>query len=59
MRVLKMIIQKTKKPISICGELAGVDEAIEELIEMGYKSLSVSPKLIPSVKERIRVVCES
>ena len=53
---LKMIAEKADKPISICGELAGVEEVTEQLLEMGYKTLSVSAKLIPSLKERIRHV---
>jgi len=54
--VLKMIAQKANKPISICGEVAGVEELTEQLIEMGYEILSVSSKLIPALKERIRHV---
>ena len=53
---LKMIAQKADKPISICGELAGLEELTEQLIEMGYETLSVSAKLIPSLKEKIRHV---
>jgi len=53
---LKIIIDNTSKPISICGELAGVEEVIKELIDMGYTNLSVSSKLIPSVKEKIRLI---
>jgi len=53
---LKMIAQKADKPISICGELAGLEEVTQELIDMGYETLSVSAKLIPSLKERIRNV---
>jgi phosphocarrier protein FPr len=53
---LKMIAEKADKPISICGELAGVEEVTEQLLEMGYKTFSVSAKLIPSLKERIRHV---
>jgi phosphoenolpyruvate-protein kinase (PTS system EI component) len=56
MGALKMIIRKAKKPISICGELAGLGDATKELINMGYSTLSVSAKLIPSLKERIRNV---
>jgi len=53
---LKQIIESTKRAISICGELAGVEEATTELIEMGYSSLSVSAKLIPALKERVRLI---
>jgi phosphoenolpyruvate-protein kinase (PTS system EI component) len=56
MNALKTIIEQIKKPISICGELAGVEEATQQLITMGYTTLSVSSKLIPSLKERIRNV---
>jgi len=53
---LKMIAEKVDKPISICGELAGLEEVTEQLLEMGYETLSVSAKLIPSLKEKIRHV---
>lgn len=53
---LKMIAQEADKPISICGEIAGLEEVTEELIAMGYNNLSISSKLIPSIKERIRNV---
>lgn len=56
LNALRQIIITTQKPISICGELAGLEEATEKLINMGYKTLSVSSKLIPSLKERIRNV---
>lgn len=53
---LKLIIKTTKKPISICGEIAGLATATKILINLGYDTLSVSAKLIPSLKERIRNV---
>jgi len=56
MSALKFIIETSKKPLSICGELAGLGDATENLINMGYNTLSVSAKLIPSLKERIRNV---
>ncbi len=54
MSALQTIVEQVKKPISICGELAGLEEATEQLIRMGYTTLSVSSKLIPSLKEKIR-----
>jgi len=54
--VLETIAKKANKPISICGEVAGLEELTEQLIEMGYETLSVSSKLIPALKERIRHV---
>jgi len=51
---LKIIIDTTKKPVSICGELAGIDEAVKVLVKIGYNKLSVSPKLVPHIKSRVR-----
>jgi len=56
MKALKQIIDTTNKPLSICGELAGLELATEKLIGMGYNTLSLSAKLIPSIKETIRNV---
>jgi phosphoenolpyruvate-protein kinase (PTS system EI component) len=56
MSALRMIKEEVNKPISICGELAGLEEVTKELLEMGYNELSVSAKIIPSLKERIRHV---
>jgi phosphocarrier protein FPr len=56
MNTLKYIKANTQKPISICGELAGLEEATKTLIELGYDTLSVSSNLIPTLKERIRNV---
>jgi len=54
MNALAYIKSQTQKPISICGELAGLEEATQQLVEMGYETLSLSAKLIPSLKESIR-----
>ena len=51
---LEMIYKQVDKPISICGELAGLEEITPQLLALGYNTLSVSSKLIPSLKERIR-----
>jgi phosphocarrier protein FPr len=56
MNALNYIKEQTQKPISICGELAGVETSTKELLEMGYDTLSLSAKLIPTLKERIRNV---
>jgi len=53
---LKLIMDKTKKPVSICGELASNNEAIAKLIDLGIETLSVSPKNIAETKEEIRHV---
>jgi len=54
MSALRMIKENITKPISICGELAGMEEVTTKLLDMGYDTLSVSAKLIPSLKEKIR-----
>ncbi len=56
MNTLKIIKENTTKPISICGELAGIEDVTANLLNIGYKTLSVSAKLIPSLKERIREI---
>jgi phosphoenolpyruvate-protein kinase (PTS system EI component) len=43
-------------PITLCGELAGREEAMPQLLQLGFRSLSVAPGLIPGAKELIRGV---
>jgi phosphoenolpyruvate-protein phosphotransferase len=43
-------------PIALCGELAGREEMIPQLLRIGYRSLSMAPGLIPGAKELIRGV---
>ncbi len=54
MSALRQIKKSSKKSISICGEVAGLEEATKELLEMGYDTLSISATLIPTIKEIIR-----
>ncbi len=56
MNALAYIRAHAKKPLSICGELAGYADAVPQLIELGYDTLSISPALIPGIKEKIRNV---
>ena len=41
-------------PLTLCGELAGREEMIPQLLAIGFRSLSVAPTLIPGMKELIR-----
>jgi phosphoenolpyruvate-protein kinase (PTS system EI component) len=41
-------------PLSLCGELAGRKRAIPRLVELGFRSLSVPPFLVPEVKAVVR-----
>ena len=43
-------------PIALCGELAGREETMAELLRLGFRSLSMAPGLIPGAKELIRGV---
>ena len=57
LRLLGIIIAEASgKPVTICGELAGREEIIPTLLELGFRALSVSPPLIPTTKELIRSI---
>ena len=43
--------QKEDIPVSVCGEMAGKDDSVLVLTGMGFRSLSMSSKFIPGVKE--------
>lgn len=45
--------QKERKQLSICGEMAGREGMAKNLINAGIKSLSVSPRLIPRVRNEM------
>jgi phosphoenolpyruvate-protein kinase (PTS system EI component) len=53
---IEMILKHSTKPVSICGELAANQKAIEKLLELGIETLSVSAKSIAKSKEEIRNV---
>ncbi len=44
---------KHKKEIAVCGEMAGETLALPVLIGLGIKELSVTPPLVPQIKEKI------
>ncbi len=54
--VLSLIASKSSKPVSICGELASDEGAIERLLNIGFEALSVPSKMVPTIKSRIRNV---
>ena len=57
LRLLGIIIEEASgKPVTICGELAGREEVIPTLLEIGFRALSISPPLIPTTKELIRSI---
>jgi phosphoenolpyruvate-protein kinase (PTS system EI component) len=57
LRLLRIIIgEASGKLVSICGELAGREDVIPTLLEIGFHALSISPPLIPTTKELIRSI---
>ena len=55
LRLLGIIVADAgAMPLTLCGELAGREEMIPQLLAIGFRSLSVAPPLIPSTKELIR-----
>ncbi len=55
LRLLGMIAAGASgKPITICGELAGREEAVPALLRLGFRGLSIAPSLIPTIKVRVR-----
>jgi phosphoenolpyruvate-protein phosphotransferase len=57
LRLLGIIVRDASgKPVTICGELAGREEVIPTLLELGFRGLSISPPLIPTTKELIRSI---
>jgi phosphotransferase system enzyme I (PtsI) len=55
LKMIHMVVQSIGyKRVAVCGELAASNDAIPVLIENGIRSLSVSPPLIPRIKEIVR-----
>lgn len=56
LRMIEQTIRNAKKaniPVSVCGEMAGRRESAIILAGMGVRSLSMSPKQIPVIKETL------
>jgi phosphoenolpyruvate-protein phosphotransferase len=54
LRVLADVIkhcQRAKKPVTLCGEMAGSPRAFVLLFGMGLRSFSMSPAFIPTIKD--------
>jgi phosphoenolpyruvate-protein phosphotransferase len=57
LRLLGIILADANgRPVSVCGELAGREAMVPRLLEMGFRSLSIAPSLIPTTKALIRTV---
>lgn len=55
MRLLKITLADAgDKSVTLCGELAGREAMIPNLLRMGFRSLSIAPTVIPAAKAAIR-----
>src|SRR5262245_4071697 len=58
LRVIKGVTEACNaagKPVTLCGEMAGRPRAFLMLLGMGMRQFSLSPALIPTIKELVRV----
>ena len=56
-RLLKMVIDACmarQVPVTVCGEMAGRPRCLLPLLGLGLRSFSMSPALVPPLKELIR-----
>jgi phosphoenolpyruvate-protein phosphotransferase (PTS system enzyme I) len=54
LRVLHSVVRacnQHQKPVTLCGEMAGLPQALAVLLGMGLRRFSVSPAVVPTVKE--------
>jgi phosphotransferase system enzyme I (PtsI) len=54
LRVLQRVISAcnlVRKPVTLCGEMAGDPRSFALLLGMGLRSFSMSPALIPAIKD--------
>ena len=55
LRLLSIILADAdRRPVTLCGELAGREASLPQLLQMGFRALSVAPSVIPTTKATIR-----
>jgi phosphoenolpyruvate-protein phosphotransferase len=55
LRLLSIIFADAgERPVALCGELAGREAYVPRLLQMGFRTLSVAPTVIPTTKALIR-----
>jgi phosphoenolpyruvate-protein kinase (PTS system EI component) len=58
-RLLNQVIQACvarRKPVTLCGEMAGRPRCFLPLFGMGLRSFSMSPAFVPTIKELVRSI---
>ncbi len=58
LETLSKAARRRRKPISICGEMASRKGMPARLLDIGIQSLSVSPRLVPRVREEVVAYAE-
>jgi phosphotransferase system enzyme I (PtsI) len=53
LRQLAAAAKRAKKPLSICGEMAGREGTPQKLLDIGISSMSVSPRLVTRVRNEV------
>ncbi len=57
LRLLAIVAAEASgRPVTICGELAGREAQIPQLLKLGFRDLSVAPNLIPTTKDLVRTL---
>ena len=57
LRLLSIVLADAKqRSVTLCGELAGRESLVPRLLEMGFRTLSVAPTVIPTTKATVRGV---
>lgn len=56
-RMIRFVVASAEAagiPVSVCGEMASDPLAAQLLIGLGIRSLSMAPRIIPEIKQRVR-----
>jgi phosphoenolpyruvate-protein phosphotransferase len=55
MRLLAIVLADAgERPVTLCGELAGREAWLPKLLQLGFRSLSMAPTVIPAIKAAVR-----